>query len=184
MSQIIVNETDRLRLDLARTRRVVAILGVALILSLLAIFKLANSTIVTFVPPTISQSFWVSHNKVSAEYLEEMGKYVLQLSENYTPKNIDYKNNSLLEKVDPEYYGVLKVMLAEKAERIKRNDIANVFHETGVQVDEQKQLVKIKGIAHTTVGNEALKPKNQTFLISFKYADGKISIRSIKEVQR
>ncbi len=41
------------------------------------------------VPPTIERPFWVKGAETSAEYLEEMSRYLSTLVLNVTPKSID-----------------------------------------------------------------------------------------------
>lgn len=183
-SSSITNETDRLRVDLSRARKLSVFLGFCLVLSLLTIWKVSGNHVTTIVPPEIKQSFWISHNKVSASYLEEMGSYVIQLSENYTPKNIDYKHNSLLKRVDPSSYSALKLQLEEKAEHVKRNDISSVFHESGVVIDEAKMIVHVRGHITMTVGKEVKDPVPATIAVHFGYTGGHISVKSIREVKR
>lgn len=180
----ITNETDRLRADLSRSRKGSVFLAACLILSIAGNFKLAGNHTTTFVPPNAKQSFWVSHDKVSPSALEEMALYVVQLSENYTPKNIDYKHNSLLERVDPEFYAALKTQLSEKADYVKRNDISNLFHETGVSIDERQGLVHVNGLVTTSVGKDAKPPVPVTIAIRFGNKAGYISVKSIKDVKR
>lgn len=182
-TESITNETDRLRVELSRSRKLVLFLGACLVLSMLIIFKVSGNHTTTIVPTSTKQSFWVTHDKVSASYLEEMASYVAQLSENYTPKNIDYKHEQLLKIADPEAYSSLKLLLFEKAEHVKRNDISSVFHESAAKIDESRMIVHLTGQLSTSVGKDVKKPYATTIAISFGYRGGHISVRSIKEVE-
>ena len=78
-------------------------------------------------PPTINKSFWVESDKVSADYLEQMGYFLAQLVLNVTPQSVDYQSNLLLQYAAPASYGELKTAMAVAGERLKRDGAATVF---------------------------------------------------------
>jgi len=77
---------DRHQEDMRTLRRdnrlkSLAILALAggLALSLCVILTIVGTERIVFVPPNINKSFWVTKDKVSKDYLEDMGAFVAWL---------------------------------------------------------------------------------------------------------
>ena len=90
---------DWLRADIASARRASALLVLLLACSMLANVTLAAFAMhmagrerVVVVPPSINKTFWVESERVSAEYLEQMAYFLLQLKLNVTPQSIDHQS--------------------------------------------------------------------------------------------
>jgi conjugal transfer pilus assembly protein TraE len=79
------------------------------------------------VPPSINKTFWVTRDKASSEYLEQMGSFIAWLVLDVTPASIDWKKDILLGYVEPDQYGPLKTRQEVEAERLKRINAATVF---------------------------------------------------------
>ena len=116
---------DWLRADIASARRASALLVLLLVGSMLANVTLAAFAMhmagrerVVVVPPSISKTFWVESERVSAEYLEQMAYFLLQLTLNVTPQSIDHQSRVLLQYAAPASYGELRSVLATAAERL------------------------------------------------------------------
>ena len=125
---------DWLRADIASARRASALLVLLLVGSMLANVTLAAFAMhmagrerVVVVPPNISKTFWVESERVSAEYLEQMAYFLLQLTLNVTPQSIDHQSRVLLQYAAPASYGELRSVLATAAERVKRDGASTVF---------------------------------------------------------
>ena len=103
---------DWLRADIASARRASALLVLLLACSMLANVTLAAFAMhmagrerVVVVPPSINKTFWVESERVSAEYLEQMAYFLLQLTLNVTPQSIDHQSRVLLQYAAPASYG-------------------------------------------------------------------------------
>jgi conjugal transfer pilus assembly protein TraE len=90
--------------DIASARRattflVMLLLGSMLVNLVLAVFavRLAGHERVVVVPPTIHKTFWVESGRVSGEYLEQMGYFLMQLTLNVTPQSVDHQATVLLQ---------------------------------------------------------------------------------------
>ena len=97
-------EIGKLSRQFEATTGIGRIIQMLAILSILGSFILAAALFIqvnkshreTLVPPHINKTFWIDGEKVSPEYLEQMGLFVLQLAVNNTPSSVDYNNQVLL----------------------------------------------------------------------------------------
>jgi hypothetical protein len=78
---------------------VVLLVGSMLVNLILAVFavRLAGHERIVVVPPTIHKTFWVESDRVSSEYLEQMGYFLMQLTLNVTPQSVDHQAKVLLQ---------------------------------------------------------------------------------------
>mgnify|MGYP000471640960 CR=1 FL=1 len=151
---------DWLRADIASARRASALLVLLLACSMLANVTLAAFAMhmagrerVVVVPPSINKTFWVESERVSAEYLEQMAYFLLQLTLNVTPQSIDHQSRVLLQYAAPASYGELRSVLATAAERVKRDGASTVFSAQDLAVDERTQRVGVRGLLTTFISD-------------------------------
>ena len=95
---------ELLRSDIAGARRAATFLAALLVVSLLTNVVLALLSVrlsgrerVVLVPPTINKTFWVDAERVSAEYLQQMAYFLVQLTLNVTPQSVDHQASVLLQ---------------------------------------------------------------------------------------
>src|SRR5690348_9809428 len=100
--------------DLSSVRRASAFLlalliGSVLVNLILAVFayRLSSHQRVVVMPPSVHKTFWVEDERVSAEYLEQMGYFLMQLILNVTPQSVDHQSKVLLQYAAPAAYGEL-----------------------------------------------------------------------------
>ncbi len=86
---------QRLNNDVKEMRRRNRGLGMAVgalaagqIIALLVILNLLTSVRTVVVPPAINKSFWVTSDKASSEYLEQMASFMAWLVLDVTPASI------------------------------------------------------------------------------------------------
>jgi conjugal transfer pilus assembly protein TraE len=94
---------DRHQNDLRTQRRanrtlgaIVAMLSLSQLLSLAVIVAIVGSERTVIVPPSIDRTFWITRDKASREYLEQMAGYVSWLMLDVSPSTVDWKRNVLL----------------------------------------------------------------------------------------
>jgi len=87
---------ERLNGDIKEMRRrnqglglAVAVLAAGQILALIVIFNLLGTVRTVVVPPSIDKTFWVTRDRASSEYLEQMGSFIAWLVLDVTPASID-----------------------------------------------------------------------------------------------
>ena len=85
-----------MRGNLDRSRRTISFQAALLLASVAAnivtaliAYRLVGYERVIVVPPAVHKSFWVENDRVSAEYLEQMGYFLIQLALNVTPQSVD-----------------------------------------------------------------------------------------------
>jgi len=118
---------------------------------------------------------------VSAEYLEQMGYFLIQLALNVTPQSVDYQSRLLLQYVAPASYGEVKTAMTVVAERLKRDGASTVFSARNVTTDERALKVSIQGSLTTFIGDRRVSDVTKSYLVELQYALGKLTIKSFKE---
>jgi conjugal transfer pilus assembly protein TraE len=152
------------------------------LIALIVILNLLGSVRTVVVPPSIDKSFWVSRDKASSEYLEQMGSFMAWLILDVTPASIDWKKDILLGYVEPEQHGELKTRQELEATRLKRINASTYFMPQQLVPDETTQAVVVRGRLRTLVNgletNEALK----AYQVEFSYRGGRMHLKTFKEL--
>ena len=177
-----------LREDVASARRAALVLAALLVASLLVNVMLAAVTArltgrerVVMVPPTISKTFWVESERVSAEYLEQMAYFLAQLTLNVTPASVDHQVRVLLQYAAPGSYGELRATMVAAAERVKRDGASTVFSTQDLVVDEQGMRVGIRGQLATFISDRRVADVARGYAIELQYAGGRIFLKAFRE---
>lgn len=180
---------DRLGADLKDMRRRNRHLGLAvgalagsLLLALAIIFKLLGTVRTVVVPPSLSKSFWVTSDRASGEYLEQMGSFVTWLILDVTPSTIDWKKDILLGYVDPAQYGPLKMRQDVEAERLKRINAATAFAPQQLVASEDSQSLVVRGRLRTLVNGYETANDLKAYRIDFGYAGARMHVVGFKEI--
>jgi conjugal transfer pilus assembly protein TraE len=177
-----------MREDLASARRAFTFLLALLLGSMLTnlilaafAFRMSSHERVVVVPPTVHKTFWVEDERVSAEYLEQMGYFLMQLTLNVTPLSIDHQSKVLLQYAAPAAYGELRTALSSAAERLKRDGAATVFSPRDLIVDERSLKVGIRGQLTTFISDRRVSEVAKGYAVEFQYTAGQIFLKSFRE---
>ena len=177
-----------MREDLASARRAFTFLLALLLGSMLTnlilaafAFRMSSHERVVVVPPTVHKTFWVEDERVSAEYLEQMGYFLMQLTLNVTPLSIDHQSKVLLQYAAPAAYGELRTALSSAAERLKRDGAATVFSPRDLSVDERSLKVGIRGQLTTFISDRRVSEVAKGYAVEFQYTAGQIFLKSFRE---
>jgi hypothetical protein len=100
------------------------------------------------VPPAVHKTFWVESERVSSEYLEQMGYFLMQLTLNVTPQSVDHQAKVLLQYASPGASGELRTALLAAAERLKRDGASTVFSAQDLVVDERAASRRARAAHH------------------------------------
>lgn len=170
-----------------RSNRIVgAIVGVqslTIVLCLVVIVSIVGSERTILVPPNINKTFWVTKEKASREYLEEMGSYIAWLVLDVTPSTIDWKKNLLLNWVSPDEHAAMKTKMDLEADRLRGNNATTSFLIQQLTADDTKQSVVITGRLRRQInGVDVSEPETRSYLAQFQYAGGRIHVQSFKEI--
>jgi conjugal transfer pilus assembly protein TraE len=177
-----------MRQDLGSARRATTFLLVLLVGSTLVNLILATFAVrvsgrerIVVVPPSVHKTFWVETDRVSPEYLEEMGYFLMQLILNVTPQSVDHQAKVLLQYAAPAAFGELRTALLAAAERLKRDGAATVFSAQDVIVDERALKVGIRGQLTTFVSDRRVSDLAKGYAIEFQYSAGRLFLKAFRE---
>lgn len=180
---------DRLSGDLKDMRRrnrglglAVGALAAGLFLALAIIINLLGTVRTVIVPPSLSKTFWVTADRASNEYLEQMGSFVAWLILDVTPSTIDWKKDILLGYVDPAQYGPLKTRQEVEAERLKRINAATAFAPQQLVASEDTQSLVVRGRLRTLVNGYETANDLKAYRIEFGHAGTRMHVIGFKEV--
>jgi len=165
-------------------RLLLAALVLIIMLESMAILNLQGEARTVLVPPQIKQSFWVSNNMVSREYLEEMAYWYAGLALNVTPAGIAYQNELFLKYALPSEFGRLSQEMASRSDFLRRNQTSSQFSVQDITVDENYLRVALSGKLHTWVADKRAGERDATFMIGFKYLNGKLYVSDFRETTR
>lgn len=135
----------------------------------------------TLIPPSVSKTFWIEDDRVSPEYLEQMGLYLIQLALNRSPANAENQIKELLRYVAPSSYPELEKQLMAEVIRQKEDRVSTVYFPRTVTPSIDKQGVLFEGELRTWISDKLVKQEQKRYLIKFGYR-GKVFIEEIKDV--
>ncbi len=174
-------ERDNQRTEILFMRIAVGGLVLALLANAAASFSVAGSERTILVPPEIHQSFWVSGQKVSPEYLQEMAYWYAGLALNVTPNVADYQKNLFLKYAAPSEFGRLQAEFGARTEFMRKNNAATQFSTQSVMLDETNMKVALSGVLLTWVGDKKASEKQTTYVVGFRYLNGRLHVSEFKE---
>ena len=176
--------------DVASARRVTGLLLALLIGSILANVVLAFLSVamsgrerVVLVPPQIHKTFWVESDRVSAEYLQQMAYFLMQLTLDVTPQSVDHQAAVLLQYAAPGSMGELRTAMATSAERLKRDGASTIFSVSDLVVDAAGQRVGVRGQLSTFVSDRRVSEVSKGYAIELQYLGGRILLKAFRETQ-
>lgn len=160
----------------------IGLLAAGQVVALLVILNLLGTTRTVVVPPSLNKSFWVTRDRASSEYLEQMGAFLAWLVLDVTPASIDWKKDLLLGYVEPAQYGALKTRQEVEAERLKRINAATLFAPQQLIASEDAQSVVVRGRLRTLVNGLETANESKSYRMEFGYAGARMHLLSFKEV--
>jgi len=174
--------------DLAFRTGVKKIVQMLMVGSLLTNFLLATALVLadrthreTLVPPDIKRSFWIEDSNVSADYLEQMATFLLQLALDNTPVSAEYNAKMLLKYVAPASYGELEKDLLINAKRLKDDNASTVFSPRTVIPNDKEKSIAYSGVLTTYIGEKRVSEVQKHYLVRFGYSYGHIYVLEMRE---
>jgi conjugal transfer pilus assembly protein TraE len=155
-----------------------------LILSLLLVFMLVRSEIkvrTILVPPEIPKTVWVDADHASAEYLEQMGNFLIQMVLNTSGTSADYQGKLLKKYACPSGLGSLDIQIKENAIRLKRDNATTLFQPREFQVDAVNNKVAARGEFGVFVGDKRVTNVAKVYLMTFELENGRICVARLEE---
>ncbi|HEX7650840.1 MAG TPA: type IV conjugative transfer system protein TraE [Noviherbaspirillum sp.] len=174
--------------DLRRRNHGLALAAGGLIMALLFCLAIILDVIGTertiVVPPSIDKTFWVTKDRVSKSYLEQMGSFIAWLILDVSPASVDWKKDILLNYVAPDQYGAMKSRQEIEAERLKRINASTFFLPQQLVASEANQTVVIRGRLRTQVNGQDTATETKAYLAEFRYAGGRMHLHAFKEISQ
>lgn len=152
-----------------------------LFVALLIIYSILGAQKVIVTPPHVTESFWVSGEKVSNSYLEQMSGYVAWLMLDVTPGTINWKKDALLSFVEPAEHGKLKIRQEVEAERLKKLNASTYFLLQQLEPDEEKQQVFLTGRLRTYINGQETSVALKRYVAQFAYRGGRTHLKTFEE---
>lgn len=156
----------------------------ALLACLVIILNLIGTERTIVVPPSIDKTFWVTKDRASREYLEQMGSFIAWLILDVSPASIDWKKDILLNYVAPDQHGAMKSRQEIESERLKRINASTFFLPQQLVPSEERQTVVIRGRLRTQVNGQDTATETKAYLAEFQYAGGRMHLQSFKEISQ
>jgi len=178
----LMQDLKQLRATVRLQGAALALMGLSLCLALIVMFNMVGRDRVVITPPTIDKSFWVTKDRVSGSYLEQMGSFVAYLTLDVSPSSIDWKKSMLLEYVSPDVYGALQTQQDLEAERLKRLNATTQFSVAQLVPDEQTMSVRMKGRLATFINGQRTSDIEKDYLAQFQFTGNRIQLRNFKEI--
>jgi conjugal transfer pilus assembly protein TraE len=167
------------------TRAVQLILMISLMTNALmaAGFVTMDKTVRTVLtPPEINKTFWVDGHRLSPEYLEQMGSWVISMFATVSPASVEYQTQTLLKYVDPSVFGDLSVRFRMSANRLKADNLTQIFLPREVRISEQGAAVAFIGTQSSWVADKRVPGDEQkAFLVAFAYDGARTFIKELRE---
>jgi conjugal transfer pilus assembly protein TraE len=154
-------------------RSLCLLLALGLILNA-SFFKKRERIII--VPPELSKQFWVEQNRVSPEYLEQMGVFFAIMGGNLSPSNAAYNVKFLSNYIPPDVYSDVKTELSSQAHYIAKNNITQAFFPTAAKVIDSENRVLIEGNTVRNIGTTRISQEKMVFNVKFRVKDFKLLV--------
>ncbi|MBY0241988.1 MAG: type IV conjugative transfer system protein TraE [Burkholderiaceae bacterium] len=174
------DDLRELRSRIRSQRIALGMLCVCLVIALAIAYALVGAQRIVVVPPQVAKSFWVSGERVSSAYLEQMGGYVAWLMLDLTPASVEWKKNALLSFVAPEDYQALKLQMELEAERLRKMNGSTYFQLQQLEPDEDTQTVLLTGRLRTLVNGQETSLRQKRFRAVFHYRGGRTQLKTFQ----
>lgn len=183
-------EKSKIRADQVRNQNRY-LRGLSVILSLavlglvgLLFFVISRDT-TKIVPAVVTRPYSISGYEANAEYLSDMGDFIIAKVFSVNPITVDYNNTSILKLTDPDQYPQLKTTLDIAADRVKKDQISTVWSSTRVEAMPDQNRVFVKGMLATYIADKQVSNASKEYSVDFVFkSTGRLYISAIKEVVR
>jgi len=157
-------------------------MGACLLCSLILMFNMVGRDRVVVTPPSIDKTFWVSKDRVSSSYLEQMGSFIAYLTLDVSPQSIDWKKTMLLQYVSPDVYGALQTRQDLEADRLRRLNATTQFSVAQLLPNEEAMNVTLKGRLATFINGARTSDVDKEYVAEFEFKGNRVQIRNFREI--
>jgi conjugal transfer pilus assembly protein TraE len=136
----------------------------------------------TLTPPNIQKSFWVDGESVSAEYLEQMGKFLLDLAVNNTPVNCETNRSALLKYTGSGSYGPISAQTAANCKIIEKSRLSNYFSVSNISIKASDKAIVFNGSMTRWLNDKRMPDRAGAYRLKLGYSGGRIYLTEIVEI--
>lgn len=136
----------------------------------------------TLVPPSINKGFWVDGETLDPAYMEQMGKFLLDLALNNTPVNCDMNRTALLKYVGSGSYAAINTQQSANCKIILAGRISTFFAAQTVAIKSSTREMIYVGATSRWLNDKKLPDKQQAYRLKFGYSGGRIYLQELLEV--
>ncbi len=168
---------------ITRQRNLSIIAGVVLLITSLiqTIIIFRGERSVVLVPSSLSGEVSLSNKRVSAAYLENITRDVMNTLLDVTPDNANYSAEQILKITHPQFYGELKQSLNKRTQEVVSKKITTSFYAKTMVVNSAKSQVFVSGKLATYLGTKMVLEEEKTYSISYEYNNFKLLIVDFHE---
>lgn len=133
-------------------------------------------------PFNANTSYVTSDSQVDAKYLDLMSMNLLDARFNVSPETIGEQNALLLSYVSSGSYATFLKALNNEAVIVKKEKMSSIFYRQSLHSDPVKLMTVVTGTLNQWVGYRALKSVKKTYILTYRYDGGRITLTTLKEV--
>jgi conjugal transfer pilus assembly protein TraE len=178
----LMQDLKQLRSTVRLQGAALAFMGGCLLCSLVLMFNMVGRDRVVVTPPSIDKTFWVSKDRVSSSYLEQMGSFIAYLTLDVSPQSIDWKKTMLLQYVSPDVYGALQTRQDLEADRLRRLNATTQFSVAQLLPNEEAMNVTLKGRLATFINGTRTSDVDKEYVAEFEFKGNRVQIRNFREI--
>lgn len=141
-----------------------------------AVYRAIGHKSTVLVPPVLTQQMTISDVMPDKSYLNQMALYLILLRLNVTPDNAQRNFKAFLSHVNSRIYGQMAASLDEDKKAIQQSRITSAFYPSNQEINPQAMSVKITGRLDKYVGKRSVSSKQETYVMTFDYHNGTLSI--------
>jgi conjugal transfer pilus assembly protein TraE len=179
---ILMQDLKLMRATVRLQGAALAFMGACLFCSLVLMFAMVGRDRVVVTPPSIDKTFWVSKDRVSSSYLEQMGSFIAYLTLDVSPQSIDWKKTMLLQYVSPDVYGALQTRQDLEADRLRRLNATTQFSVAQLLPNEEAMNVTLKGRLATFINGARTSDIDKEYVAEFEFKSNRVQIKNFKEI--
>jgi len=145
------------------------ILVAMLVIGALVSQSMTQKTVVTLIPPNMTEAAKLHHDKAQAEIHKAWSLYVAESLGNVTPATSDFVRSTLDPLLDSKIRSAALVILDRQIDRIKRDQVSFSFEPREVHLNKDNGTVYIVGrhYTHSAIGKDSR--TNRTFEMKWKF---------------
>lgn len=178
----LMQDLKQLRSTVRLQGAALALMGACLLGSVVLMFNMVGRDRIVVTPPSIDKTFWVSKDRVSSSYLEQMASFIAYLTLDVSPQSIDWKKTMLLQYVSPDVYGALQTRQDLEADRLRRLNATTQFSVAQLLPNEEAMNVTLKGRLATFINGARTSDVDKEYVAEFEFKGARVQIRNFREI--